>query len=89
LVLPDSVHVYDLKCLMCVISPLSALCSATVVQAHIDFGSPVYKIGYNYVLVLWCQKHGTAHWWTDRIETYTNGVCCEAFNVENCNGKKL
>jgi hypothetical protein len=39
------------------------------------------------VLILWYQNCGTAAGRLGKIEKFTNGVWCKAFNVENCKGK--
>jgi len=44
---------------------------------------------YSNIFALLCQNSGTAAENGEGIETYTNGVWCEGFGVENCNGKKI
>jgi hypothetical protein len=39
------------------------------------------------IFLLLRHNHGTASRKLQRIETYTNGVWCEALTVENINGK--
>lgn len=69
---------------VCGTSPLSAQCSATVVQQHSD-SSSLYTKWSSHVL-LYCNKTvGLQHGEGERIGTYKNGVWSKAFSVENCN----
>jgi len=49
----------------------------------------VYEREYSNVFVLLRQNLGTVSRSRERIEIHTNGVWCEAFTVENSNGKNM
>jgi hypothetical protein len=76
-------------CVLCVGFPhcqhsaVSLLFSCTVTLAP-----SVYKTGYSSDFVLLRQKWDSSRE-GERIETYRNGVRCEVFSVENCNGKNM
>lgn len=48
----------------------------------------VYKTGTLIFFLLLPHNHATASRREERIETYTNGVWCEALTIKNINGKK-
>ena len=74
---------------LCVTSPLSAQCNATVVQLHSNFAPPVYKTVYSKFSVLLRPNSETAARGGGENWDYTNGVLIEAFSVENCNGNNM
>ena len=49
----------------------------------------VYKTGTLIFFLLLPHNHATASRREERIETYTNGVWCEALTIKNINGKKV
>ena len=74
---------------MCGNSPVSAHCTTSDTQVRKDFVSFCIQNGNINIFLLLLHNHGTASRREERIETYTNGVWCEALTIKNINGKKV
>jgi len=77
-------------CVLCVGVPHCEHSSAPLLfSCTVALAKSVYEHEYSNVFVLLQQKLGTAARSGERIKTHTDGVWCEAFTVENINGKNM